>query len=332
MIKLQSSEAGLHLGRGDGLAPDLYPRCAAGKYVTDQLQDAVRVIPRVGQRQQGVVDLLPHSFRQSLRLLWDDGWISITELRIIILNITSGWFLSVCTATFRMSRPTGSSAPDLCFCAVLTAILQLSGQAAFLPLGRRVRGKLLYIDFRRLPLALPHTLDQANALHRVQLCQQPPGLYMAAAQVALDFLHGVVDVYPAGFVQPAVAERQTHAIQHHPVEQLGLHGEALVFLPGDELAGDAVKGITVGLFAVEILPVHTDSPLCFYRHSVTSTARINSTSRSRIAALLSPTALHQGKAEGQGVCVATGSSGRAYGYADPVLEALKHSVRAGSFQ
>ena len=36
--------------------------------------------------------------------------------------------------------------------------------------------------------------------------------------------------------------------------------------------------------------------------------------------------LDQGKAEGQGVGVVTGSSGRAHGYADPILEARKHRV------
>ena len=45
-----------------------------------------------------------------------------------------------------------------------------------------------------------------------------------------------------------------------------------------------------------------------------------------MAALLSPTSLHQGKAEGQGVCVATGSSGGAHRYADPVLEACEHCI------
>ena len=106
---------------------------------------------------------------------------------------------------------------------------------------------------------------------------------------------------------------------------------SLVILPGDELAGDAVKGIAVGLFAVEILPVHADSPLHYLRN-VTSTAKTSSTSRSRIAALLLPTALHQSKAEGQCVGVASGGPGRSDGYTDPVLEACKHRVRVRCLQ
>ena len=51
-----------------------------------------------------------------------------------------------------------------------------------------------------------------------------------------------------------------------------------------------------------------------------------------MAALLSPTFLHQGKTEGQGVGVATGGSGRAYGYADPVLKACEHRIGIRCFQ
>ena len=81
-----------------------------------------------------------------------------------------------------------------------------------------------------------------------------------------------------------------------------------------------------------LLPPQKATAPCFHLHNVTSTARTSSTSRSRIADLLSPTALYQSKAEGQGVGVAAGGPGRAHCYADPVLKASKHRIGIRRFQ
>ena len=62
----------------------------------------------------------------------------------------------------------------------------------------RLRGafslrKLLDIDFGGLALPLLFPLNQADPLDRVQLCQQLTGFAVAAVQVLLDFIDGVIE-------------------------------------------------------------------------------------------------------------------------------------------
>ena len=69
------------------------------------------------------------------------------------------------------------------------------------------------MDLRRLPQTLAYTLDQADAFDLVQLRQQADRFVMAAAHGLLDLLHGVVDVYTALVIVPAVAGGQVHPVQ-----------------------------------------------------------------------------------------------------------------------
>ena len=116
--------------------------------------------------------------------------------------------------------------------------------------------KLLDIDFGGLALPLLFPLNQADPLDRVQLCQQLTGFAVAAVQVLLDFIDGVIDKYPALFIQPAVSHGQAHAVKQQSIEQLCVRGQPLKLLACHKQAGDADKRIAFGLRAVEIVVVH----------------------------------------------------------------------------
>ena len=125
----------------------------------------------------------------------------------------------------------------------------------------RLRGtfsfrKLLDIDFSGLALPLLFPLDQADPLDRIQLCQKLTGFAVAAVQVLLDFVDGIIDIYPALLIQPAVSHGQAHAVKQQRIEQLCVHGQPLKLLARHKQAGDADKRIAFGLSAVEIVVVH----------------------------------------------------------------------------
>lgn len=109
------------------------------------------------------------------------------------------------------------------------------------------------MDLRRLPQTLAYTLDQADAFDLVQLRQQADRFVMAAAHGLLDLLHGVVDVYTALVIVPAVAGGQVHPVQQQAIEHLGVGGQRLELLTGKQDAGDTVVAECLLLAAIEIV-------------------------------------------------------------------------------
>lgn len=102
-----------------------------------------------------------------------------------------------------------------------------------------------------LPLLFP--LNQANAFHRVQLCQQPHSFVAATAYVLAHFVHGVVDVDPSGIIAPAVLSGQAHAVQQHTIQQLGSCGKSLEAGIINKLAGHFEKRKLSGFIAAKIV-------------------------------------------------------------------------------
>lgn len=64
---------------------------------------------------------------------------------------------------------------------------------------------------------------------------------MAAVQVLLNFVQRVKYVDTPGVIIPAIPCRQAHPVKQEAIQQLCIRGDLLELLPGDKLAGYAVK-------------------------------------------------------------------------------------------
>lgn len=102
-------------------------------------------------------------------------------------------------------------------------------------------GKPFDIDFCGAALALFDTLNQTATLVGIQLGQQLDRLFMPAIQVGLYLVEGIIDENAALVVVPAVLGGQSHAVQQEAVQQLGVGGQLLELVAGNQLAGDTLE-------------------------------------------------------------------------------------------
>ena len=86
-------------------------------------------------------------------------------------------------------------------------------------LGRYGAGDEAFnIDFGGAALPLLDPLNEAETfLASVQFCQEPDRLFMAAVQVLLYLVQGVIDEHTPHIVIPAVFGGQAHAVQQEAV-------------------------------------------------------------------------------------------------------------------
>ena len=64
---------------------------------------------------------------------------------------------------------------------------------------------------------------------------------MAAVQVLLYLIQRVKNIDPPSVIIPAVPGRQAHSVKQEAIQQFRVCGDFFELLPGDKLAGDAVK-------------------------------------------------------------------------------------------
>lgn len=123
-------------------------------------------------------------------------------------------------------------------------------------------GEAFDIDLSGAALPLLDPLNEAEAfLAGVQLCQEPDRLFMAAVQVLLYLVQGVVDEHTPHIVIPAVFGGQAHAVQQEAVQEFCVCGQLFERLPGNELPGNTVESKLIALVAIVIIEVHVLPPV-----------------------------------------------------------------------
>ena len=86
----------------------------------------------------------------------------------------------------------------------------------------QARGKVLDVDQAGSAQTTAFALDEVDVL---QFPEQLDRLVLGAAEGLLHFPDGVDDIHPPLLVQPAVLDRQAHAVQQDTVQCPGVGGE-----------------------------------------------------------------------------------------------------------
>ena len=100
-------------------------------------------------------------------------------------------------------------------------------------------GKVLDVDQAGSAQTTPLALDEVDAL---QFPEQLDRFMLGAAERFLYFPDGVDDIHPPLLVQPAVLDRQAHAVQQDAVQRPGIGGELPEAAVVEQCLGDAEVG------------------------------------------------------------------------------------------
>ena len=123
-------------------------------------------------------------------------------------------------------------------------------------------GEAFDMDFGGAALPLLDPLNEAETfLAGVQLRQEPDSLLVAAVQVLLYFIQGIVDEHTSHIVIPAVFGGQAHTVQQEAVQEFCVCGQLFERLPGNELPGNTVESKLIALVAIVIIEVHVLPPV-----------------------------------------------------------------------
>lgn len=115
------------------------------------------------------------------------------------------------------------------------------------------RRKVLDVDQARSAQTTAFALDEVDVL---QLPEQFDRLVFGTAEGFLHFPDGVDDIHPPLLVQPAVLDRQAHAVQQNAVQCPGIGGELPEAVVLEQCLGDAEIGEQFARLSIEVVITH----------------------------------------------------------------------------
>ena len=117
----------------------------------------------------------------------------------------------------------------------------------------QARGKVLDVDHAGSAQTTAFTLDEVDIL---QLPEQLDRFVFGTTEGFLHFPDGVDDIHPALLVQPAVLDRQAHAVQQDAVQRPGIDGELLEAVVLEQCFRDAEVGEQLARLPIEVVQRH----------------------------------------------------------------------------
>ena len=115
------------------------------------------------------------------------------------------------------------------------------------------RRKVLDVDQAGSAQTTAFALDEVELL---QFSEQLDRLVFGAAEGFLYFSDGVDDIHPPLLVQPAVLDRQAHAIQQDAVQCPGIGGELPETAVLEQCFRDAEVGEQLARLTIEVVQRH----------------------------------------------------------------------------
>ena len=112
----------------------------------------------------------------------------------------------------------------------------------------------VYVDQAGSAQTTALALDEVNVL---QLPEQLDRLVLGAAERFLHFPDGVNDIHSPLLVQPAVLDRQAHAVQQDAVQCPGIGGEMPEAVVLEQCLGDAEIGEQFARLTIEVVVAHS---------------------------------------------------------------------------
>ena len=160
-----------------------------------------------------------------------------------------GWLIAKTEKALRSGNPQEDSpereAAERRQGKLLVAILYLRfGQAG---------GKVLDVDQARSAQTTAFALDEVDVL---QFSEQLDRLVLGAAEGFLHFPDGVDDIHSPLLVQPAVLDRQAHAVQQNAVQCPGIGGELPEAAVLEQCLGDAEVGEQLARLTIKVVQRH----------------------------------------------------------------------------
>ena len=111
-------------------------------------------------------------------------------------------------------------------------------------------GKVLDVDQAGSAQTTAFALDEVEVL---QFPEQLDRLVFGAAERFLHFPDGVNDIHSPPLVQPAVLDRQAHAVQQDAVQCPGIGGELSEAAVMEQCLGDAEIGEQFARLTIEVV-------------------------------------------------------------------------------
>ena len=111
-------------------------------------------------------------------------------------------------------------------------------------------GKVLDVDQAGSAQTTAFALDEVEVL---QFPEQLDRLVFGAAERFLHFADGVNDIHSPPLVQPAVLDRQAHAVQQDAVQCPGIGGELSEAAVMEQCLGDAEIGEQFARLTIEVV-------------------------------------------------------------------------------
>ena len=114
-------------------------------------------------------------------------------------------------------------------------------------------GKVLDVDQARSAQTTAFALDEVELL---QFSEQLDRLVFGAAEGFLYFSDGVDDIHPPLLIQPAVLDRQAHAVQQDAVQCPGIGGELPEAVVLEQCLGNTEIGEQLARLTIKVVQHH----------------------------------------------------------------------------